>query len=196
LEEKKAVISASAKKSIIENCFEDILKTLGVDLTDDSLCDTPKRVAKMFVDEIFVGLEEENFPKITVVENKFRYDQMLIERKIDVKSMCEHHLLPMIGFAHVAYIPKDKVLGLSKFNRIVDYYARRPQIQERLTQDVHSKLCEILETEDVAVVMDLTHQCVRMRGIEHTQADTRTSAISGAFKESADVRNELYSALR
>lgn len=189
---KKNKLSDKAKKEIIEDSFRKIMQTLGLDLDDDSLQETPKRVSKMYVEEIFKGLKDENFPKITTVENKFEYDQMLIETGIEVKSVCEHHFVPIIGKATVAYIPSEKVLGLSKFNRVVDYYSRRPQVQERLTQQIQAKLVELLETENVAVTIDAIHYCVHMRGIEHTNCTTRTTALSGVFKDDAMVRAEFF----
>jgi GTP cyclohydrolase I len=181
------------KKEKIESCVKEILETLGLDLTDDSIQDTPKRVAKMYVDEIFNGLFEQP-PKMTVQENKFNYDQMLIETNIKVHSMCEHHLVPIIGYAHIAYIPKNRVLGLSKFNRVVDYFARRPQVQEKLTNNILQFLTERLETEDVAVVIDAVHMCVKLRGIKDQDSVTRTSAISGVFRL-GEPREEFFSTI-
>lgn len=169
------------KRQRIENYFRKIMLTLGMDLEDDSLKDTPKRVAKMYVDEIFSGLDEKNFPKITVVENKMKYSQPLIESNITLNSNCEHHFVPIIGVAHVAYIPKDKVIGLSKLNRIVQYYGARPQIQERLNLQIAEKLKELLGTEDVAVIIDAVHTCVRSRGIKDQSSITRTMTLSGSF---------------
>lgn len=180
-EQKMAIISENVKNT---------METLGLDLTDDSLCGTPDRVAKMYVKEIFYGLDEKNFPRMMTVENKMGYKQMLVERNIKVHSQCEHHLVPFIGTCHIAYIPGKKVIGLSKLNRLVDFYARKPQIQERLTEEIHAKLCEVLETEDVAVVVDCVHFCVVTRGIKDSGSSTVTSEISGAFKQ-AETRSEF-----
>jgi GTP cyclohydrolase I len=183
------------KIAAIERHFTSIMQVLGLDLEDDSLSETPKRVAKMFVKEIFWGLDPANFPKCTTIENKMKYDEMVFERNISIKSMCEHHFLPIYGKAHIAYIPNSKVLGLSKLNRIVEYFARRPQVQERLAEQVHAALCYILETENVAVVLEGEHFCVKMRGVEDGESDTITSKISGSFKQPA-VRAELFSLLK
>lgn len=184
-------LSAKQKIAKIEKHMAEILKTLGLDLTDDSLAETPLRVAKMYVNEVFWGLETENFPKCTAVDNKMGYNQMLVETGVTVKSFCEHHLLPIVGTATVAYIPKNKVLGLSKLNRIVEYYSRRPQIQERLTEQIFHALCHILETENVAVMIDASHECVSMRGVEDSNSATTTSRLGGDFKENAMVRGEF-----
>lgn len=183
------------QKRTIEHHFKKIMEAMGLDLTNDSLMKTPHRVAKMFTYEVFSGLRQDEFPRITLIENEFEYDQMLIERDIDIKSFCEHHFLPIIGKAHIAYIPEKKVIGLSKLNRIAEYYSRRPQVQERLTQNILEKLKEILETDNVAVTIDAIHYCVRMRGIEHTDAITRTSALSGTFKHDQDTRREFFNAI-
>lgn len=176
--------------------FTKIMATLGLDLEDDSLKDTPKRVAKMFVNEWFAGLHPTlNFPRITAVENKMGYNQMLIERDIKVHSVCEHHFVPIVGVAHVAYIPKDKVIGLSKINRIVDYYSRRPQIQERLTEQIWLKLTELLGTKDVAVVVKAQHFCVIMRGIKDVNSSTITSKLGGSF-ENTEARSEFFNLIK
>lgn len=188
-------LSAAEKKEKITALFTEIMNTLGLDLTDDSLRETPHRVAKMYVDEIFYGLETEKFPKITIVENKFGYDHAVIEVNIVTNSHCEHHFVPIIGKTHIAYIPKDKVLGLSKLNRIVDYFAKRPQIQERLTLQVHQALVSILETDDVAVVTDAMHACVKTRGIKDVTSMTRTSKLSGAFKQDTCHRAEFLNTI-
>lgn len=169
------------KMAVIENHFSQIMETLGLDMSDDSLHGTPHRVAKMFVKEIFHGLNPENKPKMSVFDNKFRYGQMLVEKNINVSSTCEHHFLPIYGKAHVAYIATDKVVGLSKLNRIVDYFARRPQVQERLTVQIVNELKKVLNTEDVAVVIDAKHLCVASRGIQDHQSTTITAEYSGAF---------------
>lgn len=183
------------KKEKITALFTEIMNTLGLDLKDDSLAETPHRVAKMYVDEIFYGLEETKFPKITIVENKFDYDHAVIEVNIVTNSHCEHHFVPIIGKTHIAYIPKDKVLGLSKLNRIVDYFAKRPQIQERLTLQIHQALVNILETDDVAVVTDAMHACVKTRGIKDVTSMTRTSKLSGQFKADTCHRAEFLNTI-
>ncbi|MGZ3787148.1 MAG: GTP cyclohydrolase I FolE [Bacteriovorax sp.] len=188
-------LSAKEKKDRIEALFTEIMQTLGLDLSDDSLKETPHRVAKMYVDEIFYGLETEKFPKITIVENKFDYDHAVVEVNIVTNSHCEHHFVPIIGKTHIAYVPNRKVLGLSKLNRIVDYFAKRPQIQERLTLQIHQALCTILETQDVAVVVDAMHACVKTRGIKDVTSMTRTSKLSGAFKEDTSHRIEFMNSI-
>ncbi|MDO9181682.1 MAG: GTP cyclohydrolase I FolE [Bacteriovorax sp.] len=188
-------LSDSEKKHIIEEHFKVIMETLGLDLADDSLKDTPKRVAKMFVEEIFYGLDEKKFPKMTVVENKFKYDHPLIETNIVTNSCCEHHFVPILGRTHVAYKPGDKVIGLSKLNRIVDYFARRPQVQERLTMQIHEALCHMLQTQDVAVVIDGMHACVKTRGIKDATSLTRTSKLSGVFFQDSLFRQEFLSSI-
>lgn len=177
------VLSDEQKMSIIEDKFRDIMDTLGLDLTDDSLSGTPHRVAKMFVHEIFNGLNPANKPKISVFENKFQYGEMLVERNINLNSTCEHHFLPIVGKAHVAYVSSGQVIGLSKINRIVDYFARRPQVQERLTVQIASELKKILKTDNVAVVIDAKHMCVSSRGIEDESSSTVTAEYGGVFKE-------------
>jgi GTP cyclohydrolase I len=171
------------RQESIESNVAGIMKMLGLDLGDDSLVETPKRVAKMFMREIFSGLSYDNFPKCTVIDNKMGVDEMVMERNITLNSTCEHHLLPIIGKAHVAYIPGKKVLGLSKMNRIVQFFAARPQVQERLTAQIHAALCFILETEDVAVVIEAEHMCVKTRGVEDACSDTVTSKVGGVFRK-------------
>ena len=188
-------LTREQKKEKIKHLFKEIMETLGMDLSDDSLSETPHRVAKMYVDEIFYGLQTENFPKITIVDNKFDYDHAVIEFNIVTNSVCEHHFVPIVGKTHVAYIPKDKVIGLSKLNRIVDYFARRPQIQERMTLQIHQALVNILGTEDVAVVTDASHTCVKLRGVKDETAITRTSKLSGVFKADTAHRLEFLNAL-
>ena len=183
-------ISDEEKMAIIEDKFRDIMETMGLDLTDDSLRGTPHRVAKMFIKEIFYGLNPANKPKISVFENKFKYNEMLVEKNINMNSTCEHHFLPIVGKAHVAYISNGEVIGLSKINRIVDYYARRPQVQERLTVQIANELREILKTDDVAVVIDANHMCVSSRGIQDESSSTVTAEYSGKFKDKA-VRDEF-----
>lgn len=184
-------LSEQDKIKEIEKSIRYCLQVLGLDLEDDSLVETPRRVAKMWVNEVMWGLDPAKFPKATAVENKMGYDEMVIEKDIKVSSLCEHHLVQIDGFAHVAYIPKKKVLGLSKMNRIVDYFARRPQIQERLTMQVAEALKFILETDDVAVCLSAQHFCVKARGIEDQTSYTVTTHLSGVFKDRADVRAEF-----
>ncbi len=181
---------------LISKDFQHIMETLGLDLSDDSLQDTPTRVSKMYVDEIFYGLRTKNFPKITVVENKFNYDEMLVEKGINVMSVCEHHFVGIVGKATIGYIPNGKVMGLSKLNRIVDYYARRPQVQERLTAQIFHALTYILDTDEVAVVIDADHYCVASRGIEDTGSSTITSKLGGGFREDDSTRAEFMALAR
>lgn len=178
------------KIQIIEDCFAVIMETLGLDLTDDSLKGTPYRVAKMYVKEIFAGLDPKNRPKISVFENKYGYDKMLIEKDITLRSSCEHHFLPIAGVAHVGYMSTGKVIGLSKINRIVDYFGRRPQVQERLTVQIYNDLRKELETEDVIVVIDAEHMCVSARGIKDNSSSTVTMEYGGRF-EDAHYRDEF-----
>jgi len=178
----------------IQDNFRQIMETLGLDLTDDSLKGTPYRVAKMFVKEIFQGLNPANKPKMALFDNKYQYDQMLIEKNINVQSTCEHHFLPIYGKAHVAYISKGKVIGLSKINRIVDYFCRRPQVQERLTMQIMNELKRLLQTEDVAVYIDAQHMCVSTRGVRDLSSSTITSAFSGKF-EDEQARREFFAAI-
>jgi GTP cyclohydrolase I len=174
-------LSESDKIDIIAFHFQKIMEALGLDLQDDSLKDTPSRIAKMYVKEIFSGLEPDNFPAISVFNNTYRYNEMLIEKDIQVYSYCEHHFVPIVGKAHVAYFPSDKVIGLSKLNRVVKYFCRRPQVQERLTMDVANSLKEILQTEDIAVMIEAKHFCVAARGIEDSNSSTVTSHFGGKF---------------
>ena len=180
----------------IEAHFAHIMRILGLDLSDDSLMDTPKRVAKMYVNEIFWGLDYEAFPKCTAVDNKMKYNEMVCERNINVQSNCEHHFVVIDGLATVAYVPNQKVLGLSKINRIVEYFSKRPQIQERLTEQVFHTLQYILETEDVAVMIDAKHYCVASRGVEDTGSSTVTSKLGGGFKSDPAARAEFYQLAR
>lgn len=180
----------------IERLFTTIMETLGLDLSDDSLIETPKRVAKMYVNEIFWGLKPENFPKCTVIENKMGYDEMVVEKDITLMSNCEHHFVTIDGKAHIAYIPKDKVLGLSKLNRIVEYFARRPQVQERIAEQVYHALSFILGTEDVAVVIEGVHYCVKSRGVEDHSSYTVTAKLGGCFKAEPDCRAEFMSLIK
>jgi GTP cyclohydrolase I len=187
------ILTASEKVNIIQDKFHDIMVTLGLDLTDDSLADTPKRVAKMFVNEIFWGLDYDAFPKCTTIQNKMGYNEMLIERNINVQSNCEHHFVIIDGLATVGYIPKDVVLGLSKINRVVEYFSKRPQVQERLTEQVLHALEYILDTDNIAVVIDAQHYCVKSRGVEDTGSSTVTSKLGGAFKNDPTTRAEFMS---
>ena len=189
-------IENKKKIDVIEEAFMTIWKTLGMDMTDDSLAETPNRMAKMYVNEIYFGLKEENFPKCTTVDNKMQYDEMVVERNVNVQSNCEHHFVIIDGLATVAYVPKDKVLGLSKINRIVEYFSKRPQIQERLTEQVFHTLQFILGTEDVAVMIDAQHYCVKSRGVEDVGSSTVTSKLGGGFKTDAAARNEFYQIAR
>lgn len=181
------------KIKVLEDAFTTIWKTIGMDLSDDSLMETPKRMAKMYVNEIFYGLKAENFPKCTAVDNKMKYDEMVVERNVNVQSNCEHHGVVIDGFATVAYIPKDKVLGLSKLNRIVSYFSKRPQIQERLTEQVYFALQYILGTDDIAVMVDAQHFCVKSRGVEDVGSSTITTKLGGCFKSDDRVRAEFMS---
>jgi GTP cyclohydrolase IA len=176
-------INDETKIKMITHHFREIMNTLGLDLSDDSLRSTPERVAKMYVKEIFSGLDPQNYPDIKLFENKYRYNQMLVEKNITLFSNCEHHFVPIIGKAHVAYISSGKVIGLSKLNRIVQYYSKRPQVQERLTIQIANELRSVLETDDVAVVIDAVHLCVSSRGINDTNSSTVTADYSGKFLE-------------
>ena len=177
------VISDKEKKDKISDLFAQIMDVMGLDLTDDSLRGTPNRVAKMYIDEIFSGLNPANKPKIALFENKYKYNQMLVEKNITFYSNCEHHFVPIIGQAHIAYISSGKVIGLSKLNRIVQYYAKRPQVQERLTNQIAMDLKDILNTEDIAVIIDAKHLCVSSRGVKDDTSATVTSYYSGVFNE-------------
>ena len=179
------------KMAKIEAKFREIMDVMGLDLNDDSLSGTPKRVAKMYVKEIFSGLNPANHPDVKTFDNVYGYNHMLVERDINVNSTCEHHFLPIVGHAHVAYIPNGRVVGLSKLNRIVDHYARRPQVQERLTRQVLQSLQELLGTEDVAVVIDAKHLCVSSRGIQDESSSTVTASYGGLFDNDVDTRNEF-----
>ena len=187
-------IDNEEKKEKIAFHFRQIMETLGLDLRDDSLQGTPDRVAKMFVEEIFQGLDPANRPSITSVENKYQYRNMLIERNVRVQSTCEHHFLPIQGVAHVAYFSSGKVIGLSKINRIVEYFSRRPQLQERLTVQIAAELKKVLDTEDVAVYIDAEHLCVKARGVEHHGCSTITAEYSGKFLNES-VKREFLDAI-
>lgn len=187
-------LNEADKIELISNHFEKIMDILGLDLNDDSLRGTPRRVAKMYVNEIFRGLNPRNKPAITTFDNKYQYRCLVIERNIPLQSTCEHHFQPIFGVAHVAYVPNGKVIGLSKLNRIVDYYARRPQVQERLIMQIANELKTVLQTEDVAVYIDAKHMCVQARGVEHHGASTITAEYSGKFL-SDTVKREFLSAI-
>jgi GTP cyclohydrolase I len=193
---KDSALDRKEKIEVIEAHFNGIMRALGLDLEDDSLMDTPKRVAKMYVNEIFWGLDYDAFPKCTTVANKMNYDEMVVERNVNVQSNCEHHFVIIDGLATVAYVPNEKVLGLSKINRIVEYFAKRPQIQERLTEQVFHALCYILETDNVAVMIDAQHYCVKSRGVEDTGSSTVTTKLGGGFKTDAAARAEFLSIAR
>ena len=184
-------LSDDKKVEIISEKFRDIMTTLGLDFTDDSLQGTPLRVAKMYVEEVFSGLNPKNKPFAKLFENKFQYDEMIVEKDITFYSHCEHHFVPIYGKAHVAYISTGNVIGLSKINRIVQYYAKRPQVQERLTIQVATELKEVLKTDHVAVVMDANHLCVSSRGVGDTNSKTGTAYFSGLFKEDPNRKKEL-----
>jgi len=183
-------ISDKEKIELIKEDIHHIMQTLGLDLTDDSLKGTPNRVAKMFVNEIFGGLDPTRKPNASTFENKYKYGEMLVEKNITVYSTCEHHLLPIVGKAHIAYISSGQVVGLSKMNRIVDYFAKRPQVQERLTMQIVEELQQVLETQDVACVIDAKHLCVNSRGIRDVDSSTVTSEFGGQFKNK-DTRREF-----
>jgi GTP cyclohydrolase IA len=183
------------KIQLIQKHFKEIMNIMGLDLTDDSLRETPHRVAKMFVKEIFSGLNPANKPDIKLFENKYQYNEMLIEKNIALYSYCEHHFVPIIGKAHVAYVSNGKVIGLSKINRLVQYYAKRPQVQERLTNQIAEAIKEALQTDDVAIVIDAVHLCVASRGVNDTNSSTITSYYSGKFKEDT-VKNEFLALIK
>jgi GTP cyclohydrolase I len=193
---KSLIPDRKDKIAVIEPLFAKIMETLGLDLTDDSLIETPKRVAKMYVNEIFWGLDYEAFPKCTTVDNKMHYNEMVVERNVNVQSNCEHHFVVIDGLATVAYVPNQRVLGLSKINRIVEYFSKRPQIQERLTEQIYHAMQFILETENVAVMIDAQHYCVKSRGVEDTGSSTVTSKLGGGFKTDPALRNEFLSIAR
>jgi len=183
-------LSNEEKIDIIKDDVRHIMETLGLDLTDDSLNGTPLRVAKMFVKEVFGGLNPDRRPNASTFQNKYKYGEMLVEKNINVYSTCEHHLLPIVGKAHVAYISNGTVVGLSKMNRIVDYFAKRPQVQERLTIQIVKELQKVLDTQDVACIIDAKHLCVNSRGIRDIDCSTVTSEFGGKFKDS-DTRREF-----
>lgn len=188
---KENGLSDDEKKAKIESHFRAILETLGLDLENDSIKDSPRRIARMYVDEVFRGLKTEMFPKVTVIENDMKYDQMIVVRDITVISTCEHHFVTIDGKATIAYIPKNKVIGLSKLNRIADFFSRRPQVQERLTKQIADCLVYVLETEDVAVHINAKHYCVISRGIEDASSSTITSDLRGDFRNDSRTRVEF-----
>lgn len=193
---KDAFYSSDEEKiKIISRHFREIMNTLGLDLADDSLKGTPGRVAKMFVKEVFSGLNPQNKPAITLFENRYRYNQMLVEKNITLYSNCEHHFVPIIGKAHVAYLSSGKVIGLSKLNRLVQYYSQRPQVQERLTMQIANELKSVLQTEDVAVVIDAAHLCVSSRGVKDVNSSTITAHYSGKFNRE-DTKNEFLALIK
>jgi GTP cyclohydrolase I len=183
------------KIELIEKNFKEIMHILGLDLNDESLKDSPRRVAKMYVKEIFSGLNPDNKPQPTLFENKFKFNDLLIEKNITIYSYCEHHFVPIIGKAHIAYFPKNHVIGLSKLNRIARYYAKRPQVQERLTIQIANELKETLRTEDVAVVIDADHLCVASRGVNDVNSSTITSSYHGKFMND-EIRKEFINHIR
>ena len=187
-------MSDEEKMEKIEHHFKIIMETLGLDLEDDSLKGTPHRVAKMYVKEIFRGLDPKNMPKISVFDNKYQYNKMLVEKDVSFASNCEHHFLPIIGKAHVGYVSSGKVIGLSKINRIVDYFARRPQVQERMTVQIFEELKKILDTNNVIVVIDAAHMCVSTRGVNDTSSSTVTMQYGGIFNEPSE-RNDFFRTL-
>lgn len=187
-------LSDEEKITKIEAHFREIMVTLGLDLTDDSLRGTPKRVAKMYIEEIFSGLNPKNEPKVALFENKFGYNEMLIEKNISFYSNCEHHFVPIMGKTHIAYVSSGKVIGLSKLNRIVQYYAKRPQVQERLTIQIAKHLQKVLETDHVAVYIDAKHLCVSSRGVKDDATSTITSYYGGKFQEE-NTKREFFNSL-
>lgn len=187
MKESAFLLSDGEKKEKISLLFAEIMDVLGLDLTDDSLKGTPNRVAKMYIDEIFSGLNPINKPKIALFDNKYQYKQMLVEKNITFYSNCEHHFVPIYGKAHIAYVSSGKVIGLSKLNRIVQYFSQRPQVQERLTNQIGRELVDILGTEDVAVIIDAKHLCVSSRGIKDESSSTITSYYGGVFNTSEKI---------
>ncbi|MGL5948448.1 MAG: GTP cyclohydrolase I FolE [Aeromonas sp.] len=189
-------LSPSVQQAQIEPHMQAVLQILGLDLADDSLAQTPARIAKMYVQELFSGLDYQQFPKITLIDNKMQVDEMICVRDITLTSTCEHHFITIDGTAQVAYIPKDKVIGLSKINRIVQFFARRPQVQERLTQQILIALQTLLGTDNVAVSLEATHFCVKARGVMDSSSHTRTTALGGVFKSQAATRSEFLANIR
>jgi GTP cyclohydrolase I len=188
--------SREEKKEKIQYHMREILSLLALDLSDDSLEETPQRIAKMYVDEIFSGLDYKNFPKVTMIENKMNVNEMVRVKGITLTSTCEHHLVTIDGMATVAYIPRGKIIGLSKINRIVRFFSQRPQVQERITQQILVALQTLLETDDVAVTMDATHYCVKSRGVMDATSETTTTALGGIFKSNPATRHEFLHGIR
>lgn len=184
-------MNAEQKYSRINGLMTEVLNTLGLDLTDDSLAETPHRIAKMYVHEIFSGLDYRQFPRLSLIENKMGADEMVKIRDIDLTSTCEHHFVTIDGVAKVAYIPRDKIIGLSKINRVVRFFGQRPQVQERLTRQILVALQTLLQTDDVAVSIDATHFCVKSRGVMDTNSQTSTTALGGCFRENIHTRAEF-----
>ena len=184
-------LTAEQKYERIRHLMADVVRTLGLDLNDDSLTETPHRIAKMYVHEIFSGLDYSHFPKLSLIENKMGANEMVKIRNIDLTSTCEHHFVTIDGVAKVAYIPKDKIIGLSKINRVVRFFGQRPQVQERLTRQILVALQALLETEDVAVSIDATHYCVKSRGVQDTNSQTSTTALGGCFRDNIHTRAEF-----
>ena len=191
----KAGMNDNEKIKVISGHFKAIMETLGLDMADDSLKDTPARVAKMYVKEIFSGLNPENMPQISLFENKYLYQKMVVEKDITLYSYCEHHFVPIVGKVHVAYFSKGKVIGLSKINRLVQYFAKRPQVQERLTIQITEALKKAIGTEDVAVVIDAVHMCVSSRGVMDTNSSTITAQYAGKFLNEG-TKNEFLSLIK
>ena len=188
---KRQGLSSVEKYSRIRSLMSEVVETLGLDLADDSLAETPHRIAKMYVNEIFSGLDYADFPKISLIDNKMGADEMVKIRNIDLTSTCEHHFVTIDGVAKVAYIPGSRIIGLSKINRIVQFFGRRPQVQERLTRQILVSLQALLDTRDVAVSIDATHYCVKSRGIKDTNSQTSTTALGGCFRKNIHTRAEF-----
>ncbi|MEC8325865.1 MAG: GTP cyclohydrolase I FolE [Pseudomonadota bacterium] len=188
---KDVGLSSEQKYDKLKGLFTEVVDTLGLDLNDDSLAETPHRIAKMYVHEIFSGLDYETFPKIALIENKMQVDEMVKVNSISLTSTCEHHFVTIDGYAKVAYIPNEKIIGLSKINRIVRFFAKRPQVQERLTQQILIALQALLETDNVAVSINATHYCVKSRGVMDATSETSTTALGGDFKTSSNTRAEF-----
>ncbi len=191
----KTEIDDETKIELIEKNFREIMEVLGLDLDDDSLKDSPRRIAKMYVKEIFSGLNPDNKPQITVFKNNYNYKRMIVEKDITLFSTCEHHFVPIIGKAHVAYFPADNVIGLSKLNRIVQFYSKKPQLQEKLTEEIARGMMKVLETEDVAVMIEADHLCIRSRGVNDVNSKTVTSSFNGRFNEH-ETSNEFLKSIK
>jgi len=189
-------MQGASLQDTIRLCQGHIMNALGLNITDDSLRESPQRVAKMYCEELFKGLDYDTFPKCTTVENKMQHDELIIVHDADVLSMCEHHFVPFVGSACVGYIPRTKVLGLSKIPRVVDFFSRRPQIQERLTAQIHAALSYILKTDDVAIVIKAEHMCMRLRGVKQASSYTTTSKMSGRFMDKPALREEFLTLTR